>query len=338
MGELGVNHYVVKPVKRHELFAAVSDAMAAVAPPARTAVEPREEKTLNGSAAPMLDRPLRILLADDSVDNRMLITAYLKKTRYVLDQVEDGQAALDRFMTRAYDVVLMDIQMPVLDGFGAVRKIRAVGDGESASADADHRADGVGARKRCAALARGRLRSARQQAGKEIDAAPCDFAGDREGRAQRKRTLRRRVRLRLVRVNRLVCPWGFARLRRSPGEGFWGNEFPTLRWSRRPDLFRHRGVRWRQCRWSLLRSVAGSARPAAEESRSSGRDVWGAGGILRPGPGFCYRCRVGTIRHGQQPTRLRKRRRWRASTNSARLSPNRCAPSSIRRSSNTRTA
>jgi len=124
MGELAVNHYVVKPVKRHELFAAVSDAMAAVAPPARTAVEPPEEKTLNGSAAPMLDRPLRILLADDSVDNRMLITAYLKKTRYVLDQVEDGQAALNRFMTRAYDVVLMDIQMPVLDGFGAVRKIR----------------------------------------------------------------------------------------------------------------------------------------------------------------------------------------------------------------------
>ena len=54
----------------------------------------------------------------------MLITAYLKKTRYVLDQVEDGQAALNRFMTRAYDVVLMDIQMPVLDGFGAVRKTR----------------------------------------------------------------------------------------------------------------------------------------------------------------------------------------------------------------------
>jgi two-component system sensor histidine kinase/response regulator len=122
MGELAVNHYLVKPVKRHELYAAVSDAMAAVVP--RTVVEPRHEKTLNGSAVPILDRPLRILLADDSVDNRMLITAYLKKTGYVLDQVEDGQAALDRFMTRAYDVVLMDIQMPVLDGFGAVRKIR----------------------------------------------------------------------------------------------------------------------------------------------------------------------------------------------------------------------
>ena len=38
--------------------------------------------------------------------------------------MEDGQAAVDHFMTRAYDAVLMDIQMPVLDGYSAVRKIR----------------------------------------------------------------------------------------------------------------------------------------------------------------------------------------------------------------------
>ena len=72
----------------------------------------------------LTDRPLRILLADDSPDNRLLITAYLKKSGYALDEVEDGQAALDHFMTRAYDVVLMDIQMPVLDGYSAVREIR----------------------------------------------------------------------------------------------------------------------------------------------------------------------------------------------------------------------
>ena len=79
---------------------------------------------MNGSATHLLDRPLSILLADDSADNRLLIAAYLKKSRYALDEVENGQAALDRFMTRAYDVVLMDIQMPVLDGYGAVRMIR----------------------------------------------------------------------------------------------------------------------------------------------------------------------------------------------------------------------
>jgi PAS domain S-box-containing protein len=124
MKDLGVNHYVVKPIKSRELYAAISDAMAEVAAPADAAVEPRREVAPNGSAAYLLDRPLSILLADDSADNRLLIAAYLKESRYVLDEVENGQAALDRFMTRAYDVVLMDIQMPVLDGYSAVRMIR----------------------------------------------------------------------------------------------------------------------------------------------------------------------------------------------------------------------
>jgi CheY-like chemotaxis protein len=124
MQELGVKHHVLKPVKRHELYAAVSEAMANVAVHEPMAVEVRPEAALTGSAANLLDRPLSILLADDSPDNRLLIMAYLKKSRYVLDEVEDGQMAVDHFMKRAYDVVLMDIQMPVLDGYGAVSKIR----------------------------------------------------------------------------------------------------------------------------------------------------------------------------------------------------------------------
>jgi CheY-like chemotaxis protein len=98
MQELGVSYHVLKPVKRHELYAAVSEAMANVAARAPVAVEVRSQATLNGSAANLLDRPLSILLADDSPDNRLLITAYLKKSRYVLDEVEDGQMAVDHFI------------------------------------------------------------------------------------------------------------------------------------------------------------------------------------------------------------------------------------------------
>ncbi|HXN13398.1 MAG TPA: response regulator, partial [Candidatus Acidoferrales bacterium] len=116
--------YVVKPVKSHELRAAISNAMVELAAPADAAAERRHEVAVNGSRSHLIDRPLSILLADDSPDNRLLIAAYLKKTGYLLDQVEDGQAAVDRFLTRTYDVVLMDIQMPVLDGYSAVRKIR----------------------------------------------------------------------------------------------------------------------------------------------------------------------------------------------------------------------
>jgi two-component system sensor histidine kinase/response regulator len=124
MRELGVNNYVVKPVKRRELYAAISNAMAEVGAASDPAAKPAREVAVNRSTTHLLDRRLNILLADDSPDNRLLIAAYLKRSGYVLDEVEDGQAALDHFMTHDYDAVLMDIQMPVLDGYSAVRMIR----------------------------------------------------------------------------------------------------------------------------------------------------------------------------------------------------------------------
>jgi CheY-like chemotaxis protein len=68
--------------------------------------------------------PCRILLADDSIDNRLLIRAYLGKTGYGLDEAENGQVAVDKLVSGRYDLVLMDIQMPVMDGFTAVRRVR----------------------------------------------------------------------------------------------------------------------------------------------------------------------------------------------------------------------
>jgi PAS domain S-box-containing protein len=69
-------------------------------------------------------RPLRILVADDSPDNRMLITAFLKKKPYRIDEVENGALAVEHFIAHKYDLVLMDIQMPVMDGHAATRAIR----------------------------------------------------------------------------------------------------------------------------------------------------------------------------------------------------------------------
>src|SRR5260370_31719193 len=103
MKELGLNYYVVKPIKSHELYAAISDAMAELAGPADAAPQLRHEAVANGSGTHLLARPLSILLEDDSPDNRLLIAAYLKKSGYALDEAEDGQLALDHFMTRTYD-------------------------------------------------------------------------------------------------------------------------------------------------------------------------------------------------------------------------------------------
>ncbi|HEY2525956.1 MAG TPA: response regulator, partial [Candidatus Binataceae bacterium] len=145
--EAGLEHYVVKPLKRADLLAAASDFArrapeAAGAMPAatggaldRSAHFEQSAPSVSDGAAGALAHPVlaiagealapcRILLADDSVDNRLLIRAYLGKTGYGLDEAENGQVAVDKLTSGRYDLVLMDIQMPVMDGFTAVRRFR----------------------------------------------------------------------------------------------------------------------------------------------------------------------------------------------------------------------
>ena len=67
---------------------------------------------------------LKILLADDNPDNRYLMQVFLNKTEADLQTVENGREALDRACAERFDLILMDIQMPVMDGYEAVRAIR----------------------------------------------------------------------------------------------------------------------------------------------------------------------------------------------------------------------
>jgi PAS domain S-box-containing protein len=69
--------------------------------------------------------PLRILLAEDSPDNRTITQAYLEDTPYLLEIAETGAIACKMFEAGNYDLVLMDRQMPVMDGLTATRTIRA---------------------------------------------------------------------------------------------------------------------------------------------------------------------------------------------------------------------
>ena len=75
-----------------------------------------------------LDLPfarLRILLTEDSPDNCTITLAYLEGTPYTVDVAENGAVACEMFRTGSYDLVLMDRQMPVMDGLAATRNIRA---------------------------------------------------------------------------------------------------------------------------------------------------------------------------------------------------------------------
>jgi CheY-like chemotaxis protein len=68
--------------------------------------------------------PLRILLVEDTAHNRILVLAFLKQTGYLVDIAENGLIGLEKYKAKPYDVVLMDIEMPVMDGYTATREIR----------------------------------------------------------------------------------------------------------------------------------------------------------------------------------------------------------------------
>jgi PAS domain S-box-containing protein len=69
----------------------------------------------------------RVLVADDGAENRELVTLVLSEHGLWVEQAENGQIAVEMATKGGYDVILMDMQMPVLDGYGATRQLRASG-------------------------------------------------------------------------------------------------------------------------------------------------------------------------------------------------------------------
>ncbi len=131
---LGFQNHLLKPVRRSDLLEVISRAAQSLKHAAAPAQIPRDGTTPTTvpttpppaqSAVAAAARPLRILLAEDSPDNRLLIAAYFKRLPYRVETVENGKLAVEKFTSGRYDLILMDIQMPVMDGYTAVRIIRA---------------------------------------------------------------------------------------------------------------------------------------------------------------------------------------------------------------------
>ncbi len=109
--------YLIKPVKREELKESIQASLG------REKIT-LEQHTPSDKNIPEDQPPLNILLVEDSYDNRFLVQAFLKNTNYRIDTAVNGQVAVEKFLANVYDLILMDVQMPVMDGYTATREIR----------------------------------------------------------------------------------------------------------------------------------------------------------------------------------------------------------------------
>jgi CheY-like chemotaxis protein len=114
--KLGLGGYLVKPIRRSDLLKAITIAIG------RTKNASAEDAVADESLAEM--EPVKILLVEDSADNQLLVQSYLKKSRCEVTVAENGKVAIDRYPRERFDIVFMDLQMPIMDGYTATKWIR----------------------------------------------------------------------------------------------------------------------------------------------------------------------------------------------------------------------
>ena len=119
--KLGFAAYLQKPVTHRELRDCLRRVMSAEVSKWHESTQPvvAGPRPLGGAAPP------RILLAEDNPVNQKVARGALEKLRCSVDIVNNGAEAVDAWSTRAYDLILMDCQMPVMDGYQATRTIRS---------------------------------------------------------------------------------------------------------------------------------------------------------------------------------------------------------------------
>ena len=118
--DCGFDGYLIKPIKQSALYQTVAALQGMETRGSEPSAPLVTEDTLTEKPA----AKGRILVVEDNRVNRKLISKLLEKEGYTCDTANDGQEGLDAVAQSSYDLILMDCQMPVLDGLSATRKIR----------------------------------------------------------------------------------------------------------------------------------------------------------------------------------------------------------------------
>ena len=115
--DLGIARCLTKPVKQSDLLDAIVDVCSENAPAKRASVKSTESPADHGKS-------LRILLAEDGLINQRVATGFLESRGHRVRVANNGREAVEAWREEQFDVILMDVQMPEMDGFEATSQIR----------------------------------------------------------------------------------------------------------------------------------------------------------------------------------------------------------------------
>jgi two-component system sensor histidine kinase/response regulator len=125
--EIAETAWIDKPVKQSELLEAILSLLKGPVGLSAVVGGPRQRRTREGIIpGGVSTKKLRILLAEDNPVNQELALGILQSCGHTVTLASNGQEAVDLYRAKSYDVVLMDVQMPVMDGFASTAEIREI--------------------------------------------------------------------------------------------------------------------------------------------------------------------------------------------------------------------
>jgi len=121
--ELGIKGYLTKPVRRDDLFRVL---LSVLGPDGREGQRAPAAVVTRHTVSEKERGLFQILLVEDYPTNQEVALQHLRGAGYQVDLAEDGRKAVEAFRRKGYDLILMDIEMPVMDGLTATKSIRAI--------------------------------------------------------------------------------------------------------------------------------------------------------------------------------------------------------------------
>lgn len=123
--EIGIEQYLKKPVSQSELQAVIETVLSN----ASENTQMPSEKNAADEASETMGAGLRVLVVEDNAVNQKLALELLKKWGHITDLADNGLIAVEKYKNQSYDIILMDMQMPVMGGIEATLQIRALEEG-----------------------------------------------------------------------------------------------------------------------------------------------------------------------------------------------------------------